>query len=618
MALSLRALYREKFSPIVFFGAWVLICIFPTWAGAVDLRYEISMPKPYTHYFEVSIHVTGIKDKELNFSMPVWSTGHYLIQDHAKHVEFFVAKDGQGNKLASKKNNKNTWLVLAKGIPELTVSYRVFANRLTTSTSYLDDKHAYISGASVFMMVEGYRDQPVELTVHPYEHWKKVSTGLSPKPGSPLTYQAPDYDALIDCPLEVGNHKSYFFTAAGVEHEVVMVGKNNFDPGKALPDMARIVEECTAIFGSNPNKRYVFIVNNIDKRKGALEYRNSCHILEYRNAYDSKKGYLKFMEHIAHEYFHVWNVKRLLPQSFMPYDYNRECDTELLWFFEGFTNYFDRWIQYRVGLFDDKSYLKDLNITINKIEKKPGLKVKPLAESGIDAWMVQHYKYANKVNTDAGYYRKGAMVAMFLNLEIMHRSRGEKSLDDVMRKLYQSHYLDSPKGLSEKDIREAAEAVAGIPLSSFFERYLHTTAPLEYAGYLQYAGIISETVAEDGEILKFGARLKHDYSGLVVVELWRGFSAYEAGLQVGDLIVRMNDKDFSGREGVKSDWADDIVSELKEGDIVKVKIRRKGQTMYLDIPLVKNQYRKQRLKEATHPTEVQTLVRKRLGAAITR
>jgi len=296
--------------------------------SAPALTYTISFSEPHTHYTEVKMIIEGFKGKELNLKIPVWAPGSYLVREFARNVEDFKVNQN-GKDVSAEKIDKNTWNIKSNGNGAVEINYKVYANELSVRTSFVNDQHAYLNGSSIFMYVDGLKDLGSTLIIKPYKDWKQISTGL--KSGKDKwELLANNYDQLADSPIEIGNQKIFDFTAAGTLHHVAMFGEANYNEDSLKKDMARIVEGATAVFGENPNKEYTFIVHNITIPSGGLEHLNSTTLEVNRWTYTPKKNYNDFLSLVAHEYFHLWNVKRLRPVQLDPFYYDKENYTTLL------------------------------------------------------------------------------------------------------------------------------------------------------------------------------------------------------------------------------------------------------------------------------------------------
>ncbi|HYH55287.1 MAG TPA: peptidase M61, partial [Anseongella sp.] len=322
----------------------------------------------------------------------------------------------------------------------------------------------------------------------PFPGWKKVSTGLEADPGNPFRLSSPSYDILADSPIEIGNQDIISFTAAGIPHEIAVYGGGNYDREKLADDFTRIIEELTAVFGENPCERYVFIVHFLPSGGGGLEHLNSTTLQFPRQALESEKGWTSFMSLAAHEYFHLWNVKRLRPIALGPFDYDRENYTHMLWVAEGFTAYYDNWIVRRTGFFSPEEYLQEVTGLIGTVENTPGNKVQAVTEASFDAWIKYYRPNENSYNTTISYYSKGAILGLMIDMAIRRHSGGKQSIDDLMSYLYRRFYKEMERGYKDEEFREAVEKFAG-PMGDFFEKYVQGTDPIPYNDFFETVGL---------------------------------------------------------------------------------------------------------------------------------
>lgn len=563
---------------------------------AAELRYTLSMPEPHTHYFQVEAELSGVKKKYVDFTMPVWAPGSYLVREFAKNVESFRATDKSGKTLRSEKIDKNTWRVYTDKANLVRATYDVYAFEMSVRTSFLDASHGYVNGTSIFMYPEGYQNESGTLVVKPYTGWSKVSTGL--KSTGNFTYTFPNYDILADSPLEIGNHEVYTFTAAGVPHEVAMYGEGNFDPKKLVQDMQKVVEESISIIGELPVDRYVFIVHNLQRGGGGLEHLNSTTLQTSRWNYGTESGYNGFMSLVAHEYFHLWNVKRLRPQPLGPFDYNQENYTSLLWVSEGITSYYDDLIVRRAGFTSPQRYLDIVAGSINSVENTPGNKIQTVAESSLDAWIKYYRRNENSNNAEVSYYTKGGVLGHLLNMEIMKNTKGQKSLDDVMRYMYDRYYRKLNRGYTENEFKEGVEKIAGTKMDAFFRDYVNGTKTPDYNRFFEAAGLKLVNVNEGNESASWGAATAMSDGKVMVRSVSRGTSAYEAGINVNDEIIAVDG--FRVGEDINQ-----FVSGREAGDKLEVLVSRDGKLMLLEVPMLKDDNVRYRFERVGEPTKVQ-------------
>ncbi|HEY1056686.1 MAG TPA: peptidase M61, partial [Emticicia sp.] len=478
-------LFLKIFSPVLF------MTLSPeTVSAQTKINFHVTFSEPQAHYADLQMDLTNIKKEYIDIKMPVWAPGSYLVREFSKNVEGFSARNKKNETLPVEKINKNTWRVNTSQSDEVAISYRVYAFEISVRTSFINASHAFLSPTGIFMYPDGFINHPVTVAVKPYSSWSKISTGLENVAGSGNTFYAPDFDILYDSPIEVGNQDIFEFTAAGVKHEVVMAGGGNYNQDRLKKDMAKIVEEETKIFSENPNKRYVFIVQNyLTGAGGGIEHLNSTVLGASRLGYASDAGHKGFLGLVAHEYFHLWNVKRLRPKALGPFDYDNENYTPNLWIAEGFTSYFDDMVMQRAGFFTPEKYLDALAATINNVENQPGNRFQPVSESSLDAWVKYYRPNENSKNSGISYYDKGSLIALLFDLEIINASKGQRSLDDLMKGMYDEYYKNQKRGYTDAEFRAMAEKLAGKSFDKIYADYINGTLPIDYNNYLEYAGL---------------------------------------------------------------------------------------------------------------------------------
>ncbi len=453
---------------------------------ATKMFYTVSMDEPASHYYKVELRYDGNTEETVDLKMPAWTPGYYMILDLAKNVVDFKVTDAAGRLLAFEKTAKNTWSIATPGVNSLIVSYYVFANRASVADPYLAENRGFISPTGVFMHVSGKLNHPVTVTVKPFSGWKQISTGLDPVKNSPNTFTAPDFDRLYDCPILVGNQEILTFEYKGIPHYIAIEKPGDCNRAKLTDDLKRVVAAGTDIIGDIPYKHYTYII--MEKGGGGLEHLNSMAVFAGVSDYqgtDKDRGLLGFF---AHEYFHLYNVKSIRPIVLGPFDYDRECITNMLWFSEGGTVYYEEIILNRAGFLSKEGFLENAAKTIGTHENIVGHEFQSVALSSRDTWMLFFNRNENSQFVTINYYNKGATLAMLLDLKIRYESKNVNSLDDVMRTLYQVYNKSKNRGFTDQEFREACEKAAGCSLLEFFS-YVYTTAPIDYAKYLGYAGL---------------------------------------------------------------------------------------------------------------------------------
>lgn len=501
------------------------------------------MPKPQNHYFEVEMHLTDFEGDYIDIQMPTWAPGSYLVREFARHVNLVKAKDSNDKLLNVYKRNKNTWRIEKGDSKAVTINYEVYAFELTVRTSFLDLTHGYINGTSVFMYPENDKNLGGELHITPYKDFKKISTAL-PIKGEGLStenrtqiFTFENYDHLGDSPIEIGNQEVFTFDAAGVKHKVAMYGAGNYDIPTLQKDMAKVVESATNVFGENPNKEFLFIIHNVMKGGGGLEHCASTSLSVNRWTYEGE-AYIQFLSLVAHEYFHLWNVKRIRPVELGPFNYNEENYTSLLWVMEGFTSYYDELILRRAGFYTEQQYLKKLNTILNYVEGSVGNKVQPVAHASYDAWIKAYRTNENSANTIISYYPKGQLLASVLDAMIVNKYKGKKSLDDFMQTLWNKYYKKLNRGFSEDEFQAELEVFLKMDLSTFFKDYVFGVKTIPYNFYFSEIGLTVKDVSSVKP--SFGASVYNNNGKVIVRRIRANSAAEESGLSVNDEIISFN------------------------------------------------------------------------------
>jgi predicted metalloprotease with PDZ domain len=435
--------------------------------------------------------------------------------------------------------------------------------------SFLNEEHAFIMANTLLMYIDELRsDSSILRLEYPYD-WSSISTSLTEIEGAEHSFYVPDYDILVDSPIEIGNHEIIRFDAAGVAHEVAMVGKVPFDRDQLVRDLRQIVESATRIFEDNPNEKYTFIIHT-DKRSGGLEHSNSTVLGVDRWSFTDQGKYLSFLSLVAHEYFHLWMVKRLKPVELLQVDYEKEVYTDLLWVMEGFTEYYEKKIMLDCGFISSEKFINDLLKQMEVLHNLPGSEVQAVADASFDTWIKYYRRNANSDNSQVSYYQKGQVLAALLDLQIIAGSQGAKSLDDVISQLYYQFYKKKFKGIETEDLKKACERAGGVNLNVFFSDYVNGTKPLDNAKYLDFAGIIlKETGKYDGH-KSLGLSLSEQQGKLVVTGVKRGGVAYHYGLNVGDELISIDEFRVDSRN------YQTILNSYKEGENIKILIARQG------------------------------------------
>ena len=508
------------------------------------ISYHVEIADLHAHLFRVTLTVAK-PAAEQTLSLPVWIPGSYLVREFSRHLSGLQARQGQTER-ALEQLDKRSWRVRCSGRAALVVSYLVYAFDASVRTAWLDSQRGFFNATSLCLCAEGHEADEHRLSLGALPAGWQVATGLerTAKSGK-NAWRADSYDALIDHPFELGAFWRGEFTACGVPHEFVVAGAApGFDGERLLADARRICEAQIRFWHADakpPFERYVFMLAATDDGYGGLEHRNSTALICNRrdlprrpapgNGVGLSEGYVTLLGLISHEYFHTWNVKRLKPAEFAPYDLTRENPTELLWFFEGFTSYYDDLFLLRAGLIDEGRYFKLLAKTINQVLGTPGRQVQSVAQSSFDAWLKYYRPDENTANATVSYYTKGALVALALDLTLRRAGRG--TLDAVMRTLWQR---SGGGPISEADIAAALQQVGRRDFADELAAWVHGTADLPLAELLALIGV---ELKRDPPTLaqRLGARVNES---LKVQAVLRGGAAEQAGLAAGDELLALD------------------------------------------------------------------------------
>ncbi len=505
------------------------------------VHYRIDPSARHAHLYRIDLTVRAPAAQQ-ELSLPVWIPGSYLVREFSKNLQMLGAsQDGRPVELAQL--DKCTWRAdCAAGRP-LTVRYEVAAYDTSVRTAWLDAGRGFFNGTSVCLRVHGQEGEAHDLEIERSRElsgWS-LATGLAPLRVARSgfgTYRARDYDELVDCPVEMGPFWSIRFTACHVPHRLVVAGAApSFDGHRLVRDVRRICEEAIRLWhadGHPPFDNYVFLLNVVADGYGGLEHRNSTALICGRRDLprlgeaDAGEGYQTLLGLFSHEYFHAWNVKRLRPAQFARYDYTRENYTPLLWFFEGFTSYYDDLLLRRAGLIDHATYLRLITKTINQVLQTPGRLVQSVAQASFDAWVKYYRQDENTPNATVSYYTKGSLVALCLDLALRAESRA--TLDDVMRALWR-RTQGGP--MDEQDLLDVLQELSGRSWAGEINAWAHGTQELPLAELLAAHGITLE-LQPPPLAQRLGLRVSEGAGGVHVKTVLHGGAAQQAGLRAGD------------------------------------------------------------------------------------
>ncbi len=570
-----------------------------------QIHYTIVPSNPAAHLFEVICIIAHPDPSGQQLWLPAWIPGSYMIRDFAKNVVSLQARNDSGD-VAVTKLDKQTWQC-GPCTGTLTVQYTVYANDLSVRSAHFDTTHAYFNGSSVFVAVQGQEDQPVQVDIRLPEHdcsthWRVATTlpRLDAALFAPGSYRAKDYDELIDHPVEMAKFEEINFDVAGVPHHIVVSGRQQVDLARLAEDVQQICQTQVEVFGELPDmERYIFLLLVVGEGYGGLEHRNSSSLICSRKDLPVKSmttpsdGYVTLLGLFSHEYFHTWNVKRIKPAEFMPYQLKQESYTRLLWAFEGITSYYDDLGLVRSGVIDEKKYLELLAKNITRVMRGSGRLKQTLRDSSFEAWTKFYKQDENASNAIVSYYAKGAMFAFALDLKLRALTDNSHNLDDIMRRLWQE-YGKPGDGVNDDTILVLANEISGKPLNEFFERYLDTTDDLPLVELSEYLGLsLKQRMVESPDdmggtpprntanspVFNLGARFLPELVGVRVQLILDDGDLQRAGVAANDVIIAI--------EGIKSskDNLSTLLSPYKPGDIIELYAFRRDELMRFKVTL---------------------------------
>jgi predicted metalloprotease with PDZ domain len=569
------------------------------------IRYTLRFPAAHTHYMEVeAVYPTGGRP-QVELFMAVWTPGSYLIREYQRHVENIGARDSKGV-LSIRKSAKNRWTVQTGGAPSVTVTYRVYGREMTVRNNWIEHGFAMLNGAPTFISLVGGLARPHEVRLELPPQWQASATALMPVSGQAHTYRAEDFDTLVDSPIILGNPVQREFTVAGKPHVVVFEGDSSFfDVDRATADTRKIVEAGGAVMGGRFDYPHYYALNMIVDTGGGLEHKNSFLVMANRFTTRTRRAYLNYLGLVAHEHFHVWNIKRLRPVELGPFDYENENYTRALWIAEGFTDYYAGLLVKRPGISTRDEFFEELSSQIEAVQTTPGRLATSADMSSFDTWIKQYRPDENTPNTTVNYYPKGAVIAFLLDARIRKATGGAKSLDDAMVLAYERH--SGAKGYTLEQFYQAMSDTAGVNLRDFFAHTAESTEELDYTEALDWFGLRFRPVDTRNQRAWLGANTRNDGGRLVVSQVRRDTPGHAAGLNVDDEILAIDDV------RVRADGLAARLEHYRPGDKVFVLVARRDGLMRLDVTLGAEPGRAWRLEPAPSATDEQ---KKRLSAWI--
>lgn len=568
-----------------------------------NVRYTVSIPDPSSHLAHLELRLTDAAELGASFEveMAAWCPGSYLIRDYARFVRGLEVTDGEGRALAVTKSSKQSWRIDRAGADEVVIRYRVYGHELTVRTNHIDATHAFLHGPAIYLYVEARRALPADVTIEVPGAWH-LSTGL-PKHGA--HHRAAHLDELFDCPLHLGLVELRELEAAGKPLELAVWGAFDgtgvADMDKLTADVQTIVETHAARFGGAPYDDYTFMLMLAPRAYGGLEHGSSSANLNTPFAMATQNEYGDLLELLSHEFFHVWNGKRIFPAGLAPFEYRCEQYTRCLWVMEGLTSYYDRYTLRNAGLITTGRYLEKLAEEWGKLRMQPGRLAQSLEEASFDAWVKLYQAHESNINTTISYYLKGGLVSLALDFEIRRRTEGARSLVDVLRHLWEVY--GSVTQPYPEDVQPVFETATGIGLGEFFDRLVRGTEDPDLAAELATAGLIlretwDQAQVQDGkQPVWCGITLKN---GLRVANVIDGSPAATAGLSPDDELIAFDRRRLKTEGGLRK-----RLGLRRPGDHVEVALFRAGTLVELDLELAASPPTRYEIVAMEDPTEAQ-------------
>ncbi len=537
--------------------------------------YQVKISDPSSHLFEVTLELENWQKDTLDLKFPVWTPGSYLVREYSKHLQNFQAHTNKGEKLPFVKITKNHWQIQTLKQPKIIISYQIYANELSVRTNHLDDSHGYFNGAALFFLIVGLESEPITLKIIlPQDNWH-VSTTLAPLAGHKNIFIARDFDTLVDSPVEIGTQKVYDFQVLDKPHQLVIWGKGNLKIEQFLLDISKIIETQAQLFDGLPYQQYMFLLHLCANGYGGLEHRDCCSLLYSRNNLSNPEKYENLIQLVAHEFFHLWNVKRIRPKALEKFNYESENYTTSLWFSEGATSYYDILIPCWSKIYSSEICLQKLAKDINRYLNTPGRMVQSVRESSFDAWIKLYRRDANSDNSQISYYLKGEMICLVLDLLIRNRHQNKKSLNDVLKRLWRE-FGQTEVGFSEDQLQQIIEQVSGQDLSKFFELYLDGITEIPFNEYLEPFGLLLKPQKMENYL---GIKLENQLGRSVVKFVEIGSPAQLSGINPEDELLAI--------DGIKV-TAEQLSERLKEyqgDDMIEITLFHQDELRTLGVQL---------------------------------
>ncbi|MFQ5772119.1 MAG: M61 family metallopeptidase, partial [bacterium] len=566
------------------------------------ITYQLEWHQPNSHLLEITMTIANLPEQSVEVSIPAWRPGRYVIQNYAKNVVDFTAYDEHKNPLFYRKIDKDTWRIEKTTSQNVLVKYDYYARHLDAGSSYLDDSEAYINPITCLMYVPGKELLPVSLAIAKPTDWR-VAAALE-FDGSKDAYVSDNYHELVDAPILISpSFKHLSFEDKGAKYEIALQGEANYNEETIIEDVRKIVIEQTNIVREVPYKRYLFMYHLLPYRFGhGVEHKNSTSIVVGPVDFDDEKFYNGFLGVTSHEFFHAWNVERIRPEAIYYPDYSKENYTTTMWLYEGVTSYYGGLTLVRTHQVKKAKYLKNWANTIKRFQNTYGRKVTSVDMVSWDSWTKSMGNAPP--NSYFSFYTKGNILGLLLDLEIRHRTKNKKSLNDVMQYLYEN-YARKNLGVPEYGLQKAVEKVADSSFQTFFADYVHSTVEIDYNRYLQYAGLELLTKQDEkAPEVYLGISTSGDDGETKIRNVIPESPAFKAGLDIGDILLAID-----GKRAHKNNL-DLLLKKYSPGETVRLTVFRRDVLRHFDVELAEARASKYEIKEIADATKLQVAIRK--------
>lgn len=562
------------------------------------IRYHIGWDQPNLRFYDVTVTIEKPDNPVTQLRIPNWRPGRYMIQNFAQNVVEFRAENESGKPLQFAKIDKDTWEIATGNTQQLVAKYRFYANELDAGNTYLDDTEAYINPATILMYLPGKELLPVALSVQIPQDWA-IATALD-FDETLRAYPAENYHELADNPLIISaTMDKLVFSHQNVRYDVAIVGNANYNAERMRDDLKKMVAEQVKIFGEAPFKRYVFLYHFVDYRMGhGVEHKNSTSIVVGPTDFSDESTYSRWLSYTAHEFFHAWNVERIRPEGIFYPDYSQPNYTELMWWFEGVTSYYEGITLTRMGYYPLFRYLGKMTNSITSLENNAGNRITSAAQASFDDWAKA---FGAPPGTSISFYQKGEILGFLLDLEIRKRTNNQQSLDDVMRLLWKK-YGSQQLGVPENGIQTAIEAVAGSSFADFFERYVSGTETPDYGKYLSVAGLEIVEIDGDSSQPDLGVRLSGDERETRIRSVRPDSPAANGGLAIDDILLAVNG------QRIHSENYQRIMNRFQPDETIRVAVFRRNQLREFEVQLSPNPAKRWVIRENPNATPAQKSV----------